>query len=186
MQEKLESRVTVSGFLGNTSKDVREAQVKAFLDGLGTMANYRGYSVFAKGATGTDAIIQFESRDKASQFIRDNLNAIKQFKTKGQSGESRELFFNLRMDEGKWKVYHATRLLAIKISDSKAMDPMVVKGFKYRGIISIHDFDIIKVKMGPEGMVEYKFIKQNVKDIGVNDIESKLKVIVDDFAAKFH
>jgi len=114
------------------------------------------------------------------------LDAIKKFTVKGKNGEARDVFFNLYMDQNQWKVSHATRLLASKISESKAMDPMVVKGFKHRGIISIHDFDIIKVKMGQEGQVEYKFIKQNVKDIGVEDIETKLKVLVDDFAAKFH
>ena len=79
VKEKLERRVTVGGFLGNSRKDVREAAVNGFVPSLGTMGNYGKYEVFAKGATGPEAVIQMESREQASQFIKDNLEAIKLF-----------------------------------------------------------------------------------------------------------
>ena len=40
IQDKLEKRVTISGFLENSSKDFREEHVNTFLTALGTAANY--------------------------------------------------------------------------------------------------------------------------------------------------
>ena len=80
VKDKLERKVVVDGFMNNTTKETRETSVKDFLEGLGTMSNYGPYDVFAKGATGSKTIIQFETRDRASQFIRDNLKEIKLFK----------------------------------------------------------------------------------------------------------
>jgi hypothetical protein len=35
------------------------------------------------------------------------------------------------------------------------------------------------------GIVQYKYIKKNIEDLGVEGMETKLKVIVDAFAASF-
>ena len=185
IREKLERRVTVGGFMGNSPKMERESKVNILLTSLGVMKNYGKYDVFAKGATGPEAVIQFESRERASQFIKDNIEELKKFKVAGRSGEERNTFFSLHMDEHQWKVYHATRLLTSSIIDSKKLEPMTVKGVKHKGIISINDFDIIKMKIGLDGNVEYKYIKQNIKDLGEEGFEAKLKPIVDAFAATF-
>ena len=187
IKEKLERRVTVGGFLGNSPKDVREAKVNEFLTSLGVIENYGKYVVFAKGVTGPEVVIQFESRPRASQFIKDNIEAIKKFKLVGKSGEERNSFFSLHMDEDQWKVYHASRLLTSTINDSQKFIPMPIKAFKHKGIVSINDFDIIKIKIGLDGNVEYKYVKQNIKDLGEEglELEAKLKPIVDAFAVNF-
>ena len=185
IREKLERRVTVGGFLGNSSKVVRETAVKEFVAKLGTMENYGKYEVFAKGATGPEAVIQMESRERASQFIKDNIEAIKTFKIQGNAGESRSTFFSLHLDENQWKIYHATRLLTSKIIDSQKLDPMTIKAVKHRGIVSINDFSIIKIKVGMDDAIEYKYVKQNLKDLGGEGVESKLKELVDEFAVSF-
>ena len=186
IKEKLERRVTVGGFLGNTNKEEREKKTKEFLDSLGTMSNYGEYNVFAKGATGSEAIVQFASRTVASQFIKDNIEAIKNFKVLGKSGEPRNTHFSRYLDQDQWKVYHATRLLAVKLSDSGQMAPMPVKAFKHRGMVSIDGFDIIKLKVGMDGNMEYKLIKQNIQNIGVENLEARLRPVIGDFAATFH
>ena len=72
-----------------------------------------------------------------------------------------------------------------KIVNSKKLDPMIIKCKKHKGSVSINDFDIIKIKVGMDGEIEYKFVKQNLKDLGVEGVESKLKELVDRFAANF-
>ena len=185
VKEKLERRVTVGGFIGNSDKDVREKAVKRFLESLGVMDNYGKHEVFAKGATGSEVVIQFESRMKASQFIKDNLEAIKKFKVQGKASEHRDTFFSLHLNEEEWKVYHATRLLAKKLTESKQFHPMAVKPYKHKGVVAIHDFDIVRIKVGTNGALEYKYLHQNIKDLDVEGLEEKLKAMVKDFDAKF-
>ena len=185
IQMKLERRVTVNGFMGNANKDEREQAVNAFLEGLGTMKSYGAYEVFAKGVTGSEVIVQFGSRDRASQFIKDNLKEIKTFRVKGKSGELRDAYFSLHMDGDQWKAYHATRLLASAIVASGKLESLTVKGLKHKGVVSINDFDILKIKVDMGGIVQYKYIKKNIEDLGVEGMETKLKVIVDAFAASF-
>jgi hypothetical protein len=62
---------------------------------------------------------------------------------------------------------------------------MSIKAFKHRGTVSINDFDIIKIKVGMDGEIEYKYMKQNLKDLGGEGVESKLKELVDEFAVSF-
>ena len=186
IKAKMEKRVTIEGFVGNSTKETRESAINTFLEGLGKMANYGKYSVFAKGATGSAAIIEFKDKETAAQFITDNLTEIKEFKTVDNKGATRDTYFNRYKDDMEWKIYHATRLLTNKIVESKEMEPLTVKAFKHRGVISIDGFDIIKIKEGEDEAIEYKMLKQNLKDLDAENAESKLKAIIDTFAAKFH
>lgn len=44
---------------------------------------------------------------------------------------------------------------------------------------------MIRIKYAFDGNIEYKLVKQSVKDIGVDDLEEKLKPLIDEFAIKF-
>lgn len=77
-------------------------------------------------------IIQFETRSKAPQLVKDNIEVILKSKVPGKSGELRDTFFNPYLDDDRWKIDHATRLLTSKIADSKRFDPMPIKAFKYQ------------------------------------------------------
>ena len=180
---KLEKRVTVSGFMNNSTKDERETPINQFLGGLGTITNYGEHKVFAKGATGSEVVIEFSSKEVAKQFVMDNMKEIKAFKVKGKVGETRTTFFNRYLDEDQWKVYHATRLLAASLAGK--MSHLVFKALKHKGIISINDFDAIKIKVGMDGNMDFKPLKQNIEDVGEEGLEVKLKGIISEFSAKF-
>jgi hypothetical protein len=183
VRAKLEKRVTVSGFLNNSSKEDRESPMNKFLGGLGTIANYGDYKVFAKGATGSEVVIEFSCKEVAKQFVIDNLKEIKTFKVEGKSGETRRTFFNRHLDEDQWKVYHATRLLAASLAGK--MTHLEFKAFKHKGIVSVNDFDAIKIKVGTDGNLDFKYLKQNIEDTGEEGLEVKLKSITSEFSATF-
>ena len=149
------------------------------------MGNYGEHEVFAKGATGPDVVIQFQTRDRASQFFKDNFEKFKDFKVEGTAGETRNTFFNLYLNESQWKLYHATRLLAKHIELSKVMEQMPVKALKHKGIISIDNFDLVKLVLDDDGHVKHKYFEQNVNDIGVEGIKEKINVVAEGFLLKF-
>ena len=185
VRAKLERRVTASGFLNNSTKEFRENIINAFLAELGTMSNYGEYSVFAKGVTGSDVAIEFTSKEVANQFIKDNLAKIKDFEVDGKNGVKRRTFFNNYMDAAQHKVYHATRLLADGMTKSKLFEPLTIKAMKYKGVVSIDDFDVLKVGYNQDGDVEYKILKRNVDDLSVESVLANLEASIEAFKTRF-
>ena len=118
IQEKLEKRITISGYMGNSTKEFRESHAKQFLESIGTASNYGEIKVYAKGVHGSDTILEFPDCKKAEQFIKDEIESIKTFTVPHRQG-TKKGFFQLYMDRGQWKVYHSTRLLAKKIGESE-------------------------------------------------------------------
>ena len=89
------------------------------------------------------------------------------------------------MDPAEWKIYHATRLLVADLVKSKKFGPMTVTANKYRGVISIDDFDVMRLKCDGDGEIEFKLFKRNVDDVGVEDLERNLISLTNIFLAKF-
>eukprot|EP00959_Pyramimonas_sp_CCMP1952_P312031 6530585-Pyramimonas_sp.AAC.1 len=62
---------------------------------------------------------------------------------------------------------------------------MEVKAIKRKGIVSIDPFDVIKMSVGHDGNMEYKLVKKNVVDLGVENLQQNLQPVIDEFAALF-
>ena len=62
---------------------------------------------------------------------------------------------------------------------------MEVKAIKRSGIISIDSFDVLKMSVGHDGNMEYKWVKKNVVDLGVDELQQNLQPLIDEFAAHF-
>ena len=65
------------------------------------------------------------------------------------------------------------------------MKDHVIKGHKRRGIIAIDDFDIIRMKCNLNGVVSYSLIKNNIADLGIQDIVPGLEAIIEEFKSSF-
>ena len=185
VNNKLNRRVTVSNFMNNSSKEDREKRINIFLDGLGKKSNYGAYEVFAKGPTGSEVVIQFATKELAGQFVRDNIEEIKKFKVPGKANVLHSAFFNLHKDGEQWKIYHATRFLAKNFATSAKFGSMEVKGQKHKGLISIADFDVVRIRIDFEGDIDYTLIKANIEDIGTEDLEDTISELIKLFTLQF-
>ena len=107
IQDMLSRRITVEGFLDNTTKEKREELLNAFLTEHNLLDNFPEAKVFAKGKTGNAAIIEFKKPMDPKQFIQDNLQTLKTFKSLGKGGGMRDMFWNQHKSPSQWKAYHS-------------------------------------------------------------------------------
>ena len=185
IQEKLEKRITVSGYMGNSTKEARENHIKQFLGTLGTERNYGEINVFAKGVHGGDVIMEFSEREKAEQFIKEEMESIKTFEVPAKNGTTKKGYLQLYMHQGQWKVYYATRLLSKKFEDAAALKPHNIQGFKYKGSISLNDFEVVKIRNDDEKGLTYHLLKNNIEDASVEGLMGKLTTLVNEFKPTF-
>ena len=148
--------------MDNTKNEVKVNAIQACIASLKVGSNYRKIDVFAKKRPSADAHVRFESREFARQFIADNMEAFKDFKAKGRNEESRELFWSLYRTPVQWKLLHASRLLAKYLSQQKDYNLLSITINKNTGVITIDDFDVVKLKVDASLRVEHKLLLNNI------------------------
>jgi len=140
---------------------------------------------YAKGVHGSDVILEFEERTKAENFIRDNLEGIKDFEVPGKGTSKKKGFFQLYLDPEQWKTYHATRLLAKKMGAAESFKDLAVRASKYKGTISVSDFEVIKIKMKDDKSMQYIPLKNNIEDTDIEGLLGKIQTIISEFMPTF-
>jgi len=188
IKERLDKRLYISGFVGNSSKEMRINVIKEFLSSLGDISKYGELEPFTKDPEGGEVFIQFESKFHVKTFIGENIDKIKVLDVKGvmeDDSDRRKIRFDANLDEHERQQVKATKNLGNILKESGKFGEREVHYMPRAGVIRIKGFKVIFLRFREEGGLTININEVNAKDTKINGLLILLNPMVEKFKADF-
>ena len=202
IKERLDKRLYISGFVGNSTKEFRIKFVKDWLATLDEIAKYGELDPFTKDPEGGEVYIQFESKFHVKTFIGENIEKIKVLDVKGVKTtqvvdgngvsttveditDRRKIRFDANLEEHERQQIKATKNLGNILKDSGKFGEREVHYMPRAGVIKIKGFKIIFLKYHLDTGLSINFNEVNANDTKIAGLSILLHPIIKKFKEDF-